>query len=98
MPNRWEKPIASASTACCTPFSRWLFWRSCWWCSGCGTCFDMLTIAEKAPEHAPEATNDATPAMQQYLRLKSTHQDYLLFYRMGDFYELFFDDAVKASQ
>ncbi len=36
--------------------------------------------------------------MQQYLALKNTHQDYLLFYRMGDFYELFFDDAVKASQ
>jgi DNA mismatch repair protein MutS len=40
----------------------------------------------------------ATPAMQQYLALKAAHQDYLLFYRMGDFYELFFDDAVKASQ
>ncbi|MFO0388277.1 MAG: DNA mismatch repair protein MutS [Alphaproteobacteria bacterium] len=39
----------------------------------------------------------ATPAMQQYLKLKSTHSDYLLFYRMGDFYELFFDDALKAS-
>jgi DNA mismatch repair protein MutS len=40
----------------------------------------------------------ATPAMQQYLSLKSAHKDYLLFYRMGDFYELFFDDAVAASQ
>ena len=40
----------------------------------------------------------ATPAMQQYLTLKAAHQDYLLFYRMGDFYELFFDDAVQASQ
>ena len=40
----------------------------------------------------------ATPAMQQYLQLKAAHKDYLLFYRMGDFYELFFDDAVKASQ
>ena len=39
----------------------------------------------------------ATPAMQQYLKLKAQHQDYLLFYRMGDFYELFFDDALKAS-
>ncbi len=36
--------------------------------------------------------------MQQYLKLKAAHKDYLLFYRMGDFYELFFDDAVKASQ
>ncbi len=39
----------------------------------------------------------ATPAMQQYLKLKAQHADYLLFYRMGDFYELFFDDALKAS-
>ena len=36
--------------------------------------------------------------MAQYLALKSAHPDYLLFYRMGDFYELFFDDALKASQ
>ncbi|MCZ6887014.1 MAG: DNA mismatch repair protein MutS [Gammaproteobacteria bacterium] len=39
-----------------------------------------------------------TPMMQQYLRIKSEHQDLLLFYRMGDFYELFFDDAVEASE
>ncbi|MGE5467318.1 MAG: DNA mismatch repair protein MutS [Ignavibacteria bacterium] len=36
--------------------------------------------------------------MQQYLRLKATHPDKLLFYRMGDFYELFFDDAEKAAR
>ena len=35
--------------------------------------------------------------MQQYLSSKAEHPDCLLFYRMGDFYELFFDDAVKAS-
>jgi len=40
----------------------------------------------------------ATPMMQQYLDLKYTHQDSLLLFRMGDFYELFFDDAVIASQ
>lgn len=39
----------------------------------------------------------ATPAMQQYLALKQEHADCLLFYRMGDFYELFFEDAVTAS-
>ena len=39
-----------------------------------------------------------TPMMQQYLRLKAQHADILLFYRMGDFYELFFDDAKKAAQ
>ena len=36
--------------------------------------------------------------MQQYLKIKSEHRDILLFYRMGDFYELFFDDAKKASE
>ncbi len=36
--------------------------------------------------------------MQQYLRLKARHADMLLLYRMGDFYELFFDDAVKAAR
>jgi len=36
--------------------------------------------------------------MQQYLAIKSEHPDHLLFYRMGDFYELFYDDAKKASE
>ncbi len=39
-----------------------------------------------------------TPMMQQYLRIKSEYPDMLLLYRMGDFYELFFDDAKRASQ
>jgi len=39
-----------------------------------------------------------TPMMQQFLRIKAEHPDILLFYRMGDFYELFFDDARKAAQ
>src|SRR5258707_7889579 len=38
-----------------------------------------------------------TPMMQQYLRIKSQHPDILLFYRMGDFYELFYDDARRAA-
>ncbi|WP_370461643.1 DNA mismatch repair protein MutS [Reyranella sp. CPCC 100927] len=38
-----------------------------------------------------------TPMMVQYLSIKRRHPDHLLFYRMGDFYELFFDDAVKGS-
>ena len=36
--------------------------------------------------------------MQQYLRIKAEHPDLLMFYRMGDFYELFFDDARRASR
>ncbi len=38
-----------------------------------------------------------TPMMQQYLRVKAEHPDKLVFYRMGDFYELFFDDAERAA-
>jgi DNA mismatch repair protein MutS len=38
-----------------------------------------------------------TPMMQQYLRIKSRYPDTLLFYRMGDFYELFYDDARRAA-
>ena len=38
-----------------------------------------------------------TPAMAQYLEIKNEYPEYLLFYRMGDFYELFFEDAVTAS-
>jgi len=50
-------------------------------------------------EHHPDAAelSGQTPMMQQYLRIKAAHPDCLLFYRMGDFYEMFFDDAVQAS-
>ena len=39
-----------------------------------------------------------TPMMQQYLRLKAQYPELLLFYRMGDFYELFYEDAEKAAR
>lgn len=39
-----------------------------------------------------------TPMMQQYLGIKARHSQHLVFYRMGDFYELFFDDAKKAAK
>jgi len=39
-----------------------------------------------------------SPVMQQYLRIKAQYPDVLLFYRMGDFYELFFEDARKAAR
>ncbi len=41
---------------------------------------------------------DATPMMAQYLEIKQAHPDCLLFYRMGDFYEMFFEDAVNAAR
>ncbi len=39
-----------------------------------------------------------TPMMEQYFEIKNQYQDYLLFYRLGDFYEMFFDDAIVASR
>ena len=45
---------------------------------------------------SPESNH--TPMMQQYLRIKAQHPHDIVFYRMGDFYELFFDDAKRASQ
>ena len=39
-----------------------------------------------------------SPMMQQYLNIKAEHADKLVFYRMGDFYELFFDDAIEAAK
>ncbi|HUY03865.1 MAG TPA: DNA mismatch repair protein MutS, partial [Rhodocyclaceae bacterium] len=48
--------------------------------------------------HAAGDAAGHTPMMQQYLRLKAQHPDMLMFYRMGDFYELFFDDARRAAR
>src|SRR6478752_1314811 len=45
-----------------------------------------------------EAAARVTPMMEQYLEIKAAHQGLLLFYRMGDFYELFFEDAEIASR
>ena len=73
---------------------------------------EQTPLANEAPEYesAPEnegaasasmrdesADKSVTPMMAQYLGIKRAHPDDLLFYRMGDFYELFFDDAVAAA-
>ena len=47
---------------------------------------------------APQDLTNHTPMMQQFFKLKAEQPEILLFYRMGDFYELFYDDAKKASQ
>ncbi|MDG0979885.1 MAG: DNA mismatch repair protein MutS [Halieaceae bacterium] len=47
--------------------------------------------------HISVPLDQHTPMMQQFLRIKAEHPKHLLFYRMGDFYELFFDDAVRAA-
>ncbi len=55
----------------------------------------VLTAADLASE---ESRTSATPMMEQYIEIKANNPDSLLFYRMGDFYELFFQDAVDASR
>jgi DNA mismatch repair protein MutS len=50
------------------------------------------------PEHSSDAASGHTPVIQQFLKIKSQHPRELLFYRMGDFYELFFEDAKKAAE
>ncbi len=58
------------------------------------TVIDMKTPAPEQP--APDLSQH-TPMMQQYLRIKAEHPGILLFYRMGDFYEMFYDDAHRAA-
>ncbi|TIR74454.1 MAG: DNA mismatch repair protein MutS, partial [Mesorhizobium sp.] len=55
------------------------------------------TDAQETTTPAP-TMGGVTPMMEQYIEIKAANPDSLLFYRMGDFYELFFDDAEKASQ
>src|SRR5437763_4234393 len=68
-----------------------------------GTLAGMDAVRPSAPsELDPGATaggsTRATPVMEQYIDIKAAHPDCLLFYRMGDFYELFFDDAEVAAR
>ena len=58
----------------------------------------MAITPEPAQSAGDNPAPRLTPAMQQYLRIKAENPDMLLLYRMGDFYELFYDDAVKASR
>ena len=63
---------------------------------------DQTPIPENAWKAAELASAEsraaATPMMEQYIEIKAANPDSLLFYRMGDFYELFFEDAVMASR
>jgi DNA mismatch repair protein MutS len=54
--------------------------------------------APEAMTPLPAAAAGATPMIEQFIEIKAANPDSLLFYRMGDFYELFFDDAEKASR
>src|SRR5712672_1646299 len=55
-------------------------------------------VSPPAEPASAEATARVTPMMEQYLEIKAGHPGLLLFYRMGDFYELFFEDAELASK
>ncbi len=57
----------------------------------------MTAAPETPPPELVDASN-LTPMMKQYLEVKAAHPHALLFFRLGDFYELFFDDAVKAAE
>ena len=59
---------------------------------------EKLTSKQAAPQYEENSAAKHTPMMQQYLRIKAEYPTTLVFYRMGDFYELFFDDAEKASR
>jgi DNA mismatch repair protein MutS len=59
----------------------------------------MNSTADKAAQdNSGSKAARHTPMMQQYLRIKAEHTDKLLFYRMGDFYELFYGDAERAAR
>ena len=58
---------------------------------------ESVSSEQGASGQKTEAKTQLTPMMKQYLAIKAEHPDALLFYRMGDFYELFFDDAKDAS-
>ena len=60
-----------------------------------------LTAAESAPQTVKRTVDDKTqlsPAMRQYQQFKAQHPGYVLFFRMGDFYEMFWEDANVAAQ
>ncbi len=58
----------------------------------------MDATAPDSPTHGLPSTTGATPVMAQFLEIKADNPDSLLFFRMGDFYELFFEDAAIAAQ
>src|SRR5258708_29383096 len=68
--------------------------RPGWASNGAGT----RSSGEHGEDSLSHSTELHTPMMQQYLRIKGEHPDILVFYRMGDFYELFYDDAEKGAR
>ena len=59
---------------------------------------DAKSLSDKEQLLSDKDLANHTPMMQQYLRIKADHPHTLVFYRMGDFYELFYEDARKAHR
>ena len=62
------------------------------------TALKPASLAADEPANPRADLEGATPLMAQYLALKAQHPDCILFFRLGDFYEMFFEDALKASR
>src|SRR5689334_1179384 len=56
------------------------------------------SVTASTPPSSPPASATATPAMRQYLDVKRQHRDAIVFFRMGDFYEMFYEDALTAAR
>ena len=59
---------------------------------------NLLYVDVDFPHASAMSKTKLTPAMEQYMHFKHLHQDAILFFRMGDFYEMFFDDAKEAAR
>ena len=58
----------------------------------------LNSLENEKNSNSPESSEKHTPMMAQYLTLKAGYPETLLFYRMGDFYEVFWQDAEKAAR
>ena len=95
----WEKPLSPATTTLATSCLAIAYWPL-GATEGHALRDEMASEALSAFESRPQAPllDGATPVMAQFLEIKAANADCLLFYRMGDFYELFFEDAEIASR
>src|SRR4029453_17628443 len=63
------------------------------------TCrFSARVTTTPSDSHATASLQSATPAMRQYLEVKRLHRDAIVFFRMGDFFEMFYEDALTAAR
>ena len=56
-----------------------------------------ITVMSHTPKSPSNAQKTATPAMKQYFEAKRQHPNTIVFFRMGDFFEMFYEDAVTAA-